>query len=240
MPALAKYNKISYAIPGQYTDSMMYYYPTTAHLSKPNTGDDFWFFSYAGINDLNIGKSADTVYAHLKYLWSNARADGFKVVAFTVIKSLHLTSTEETERLKLNTYILSDPSLYDYVIDEANVFNPSVDFSVFADSTHLNPTGWKIFAGTIARTINKVPYTLSTTQPISATYPSSHTPTKFYATFSNPAISKGYTVATLPTGIIGMMAYVTDALSPSYLTTVTGGGSTVCPVFYNGTNWVCH
>lgn len=50
----------------------------------------------------------------------------------------------------------------------------------------------------------------------------------------------GYTVATLPTGIIGAMAYVTDALAPSYMATVVGGGSVVIPVFYNGTNWVAH
>lgn len=48
----------------------------------------------------------------------------------------------------------------------------------------------------------------------------------------------GYTVSTLPTGTLGMMAYVTDALTPSFLVIVVGGGSTKTPVFYNGSNWV--
>ena len=48
----------------------------------------------------------------------------------------------------------------------------------------------------------------------------------------------GYTVATLPTGVLGMIAYVTDATAPTYLGTLTGGGSIKCPVFYNGTSWV--
>jgi hypothetical protein len=48
----------------------------------------------------------------------------------------------------------------------------------------------------------------------------------------------GYTVATLPTGAIGMRAYVTDATAPTFLGTLTGGGSVVTPVFYNGTAWV--
>ena len=48
----------------------------------------------------------------------------------------------------------------------------------------------------------------------------------------------GYTVATLPTGVVGMRAYVTDALAPIYLGTLTGGGAIKCPVFYNGTAWV--
>jgi len=51
---------------------------------------------------------------------------------------------------------------------------------------------------------------------------------------------KGYTVATLPTGNEGDSAYVTDALSPTYLSTIIGGGSVKCPVFYNGTSWVAH
>lgn len=55
---------------------------------------------------------------------------------------------------------------------------------------------------------------------------------------SNPVNLKNYTVATLPTGVRGDIAYVTDALAPSYLATIVGGGVIVTPVFYNGTNWV--
>ena len=48
----------------------------------------------------------------------------------------------------------------------------------------------------------------------------------------------GYTVATLPTGTVGMMAYVTDALAPTFGATAVGGGAVVIPVFYNGSNWI--
>lgn len=58
--------------------------------------------------------------------------------------------------------------------------------------------------------------------------------------FQKPARLKGYTVATLPTGTIGDIAYVTDALAPTYLTVVVGGGAIVSPVFFDGTNWVAH
>lgn len=53
-----------------------------------------------------------------------------------------------------------------------------------------------------------------------------------------PIRLKGYTVATLPAGTVGDTAYVTDALAPTFLATVVGGGAVVTPVFYNGTNWV--
>ena len=52
-----------------------------------------------------------------------------------------------------------------------------------------------------------------------------------------------YTVATLPSPPLtgsGTYATVSDALAPTYLVTVVGGGSVVCPVFYDGTNWVAH
>jgi hypothetical protein len=51
---------------------------------------------------------------------------------------------------------------------------------------------------------------------------------------------KNFTVATLPAGVQGDTAYVTDALAPSYLVTVMGGGAVVTAVFFNGTTWVSH
>jgi len=51
------------------------------------------------------------------------------------------------------------------------------------------------------------------------------------------------TVATLPpcnASFEGQMEGVSDAVSPSYLATVTGGGSVHVPVYCNGTSWVAH
>lgn len=48
----------------------------------------------------------------------------------------------------------------------------------------------------------------------------------------------GYTVATLPAGVVGDTAYVTDALAPAYGATAVGGGAIVLPVFYNGVAWI--
>jgi len=51
---------------------------------------------------------------------------------------------------------------------------------------------------------------------------------------------KGFTVATLPAGpATGSLAYVTDANAAcTYNSAPTGGGSTVCKVWYNGAAWV--
>jgi hypothetical protein len=50
--------------------------------------------------------------------------------------------------------------------------------------------------------------------------------------------ANGYTVATLPTGVTGARAYVTNALAPSFGAIVVGGGAITIPVFYNGSNWI--
>jgi len=58
--------------------------------------------------------------------------------------------------------------------------------------------------------------------------------------FGGPARLKTYTVVTLPAGVLGDTAIVTDATAPTYLGALVGGGAVVCPVFYNGTAWVSH
>jgi hypothetical protein len=59
------------------------------------------------------------------------------------------------------------------------------------------------------------------------------------AVFTGTFQSQGYTVATLPTaGVAGRRAHVTDALAPTFLAALVGGGVVVCPVFDNGTAWV--
>lgn len=53
-----------------------------------------------------------------------------------------------------------------------------------------------------------------------------------------PTNLKGYTVATLPAGTVGDLAYCTDLLAPGFLVAAVGGGAVVGPVFRNATVWV--
>lgn len=59
-------------------------------------------------------------------------------------------------------------------------------------------------------------------------------------TMTNAFRLKGYTVATLPAGVQGDEAFVTDGLAPAYLVAIAGGGAVVTPVFFNGAAWVAH
>lgn len=56
--------------------------------------------------------------------------------------------------------------------------------------------------------------------------------------FGGTAQLKGYTVATLPAGVQGMTAFVTDALAPTFLTTLVGGGAIITTAFFNGASWI--
>lgn len=58
----------------------------------------------------------------------------------------------------------------------------------------------------------------------------------------SPLQTPSFTVATLPAptaALKGARAHVTDAKTPAYLSPVAAGGAVVCPVFCNGTEWVC-
>lgn len=61
-----------------------------------------------------------------------------------------------------------------------------------------------------------------------------------FTQIAGQTVRKGYTIGTLPTGIQGGEAYITDQLTTCAGIGVapTPGGSAVCPVFYNGTIWV--
>lgn len=59
-------------------------------------------------------------------------------------------------------------------------------------------------------------------------------------TATGPIKAAGYAVGSLPAGVVGQRAYVTDsnaALTAGIGAVVAGGGANVVPVFYDGANW---
>ncbi len=58
-------------------------------------------------------------------------------------------------------------------------------------------------------------------------------------TMAKPIVLKGYTVATLPSGVTGARAYVTDADACTFGGAIAHtSGALFCPVVYNGSAWV--
>jgi hypothetical protein len=78
---------------------------------------------------------------------------------------------------------------------------------------------------------------VSTTTPIISLGLGNITPTSIVA--SSTIATGGYTIATLPPGAIGQHAYITDGQdNPAFLGLVSTTGTTVTPVFYNGSAWI--
>lgn len=105
------------------------------------------------------------------------------------------------------------------------------------DIVNVTTNGVRSLAGTANQVIADAPtgaVTLSLPQNIHA----GSTPTFAGAAFTGRVNLKNYTVATLPVGTRGDVAYVTDALLPAFLGAVGGGGANVVPVFFDGTNWI--
>ena len=97
-----------------------------------------------------------------------------------------------------------------------------IDANGVAGTGSLNPSQAGFYIRPVRSTAGATPVSLS------------------YDTTNNEIIATGlqYTVATLPTPYTGMRCFVTDALTPTFGTTVVGGGAVFMPVFYNGTNWI--
>jgi len=135
----------------------------------------------------------------------------FVASAFTgmsVVKS-NVLSIESGNSLTYPIVLLGSPIIHGIATTSTNV------------ATRHDATGWRVGTMADVHTANTVAFEVSGK-----------------AKFNSTIRLKGYTVATLPTGVEGDTAYVTDALAPTYLVAVVGGGAIKCKVFFNGTNWI--
>jgi hypothetical protein len=126
----------------------------------------------------------------------------------------------------------SQNAVFDALALKANLSNPTFPTGANVTSGSINfvnsGSGISATAGSISLVSNNASYAgWGSNAPIKATL----------------LATNAYTVATLPVPNAATTypyATVTDALSPTYLSVIVGGGSVVCPVFYNGTAWVAH
>lgn len=152
----------NYAVAGETADTMTGEYATEAHTDSPAVVGDYndrWFFLFAGTNDIGAGgATAAELYTDLQTIWAAAKADDYTVVAFTVLPVTAWQSNgKEAIRTAANALILSDRSLYDYVVDVdliSELADPTDTTYYNVDGVHLNATGEGVLAAEVARVTN--------------------------------------------------------------------------------------
>lgn len=125
---------------GDTAQNMVTEYESQGRIYRPaNAGGGGVFFIWAGINDiLNNGRTASQVYNDLKTIWAKARADGYRVVAFTLTPSTGYSGATETTRLAVNTSIRADATLYDFLIQPDVLFPDATNTANYPDGTHIS------------------------------------------------------------------------------------------------------
>jgi hypothetical protein len=102
----------------------------------------------------------------------------------------------------------------------ARTYIASLGTGAGAPGTHVFQTGTTLGTGTTLQTAT-TRFTIAETRLTAAV----------------PVVLPSYTVANLPTGAAGMVAFVTDANATTFASIVAGGGANGVPVYHDGTNW---
>ena len=151
LPELRAASYANVATSGEKAQQMQYEYATQGHLYAPKPGQLGLFTLLAGTNDIGAGTSGSTTFTYLQYIWAAARADGFRVMAFTVPQnaSCAASGTLEIQRQALNSLILSATSNWDYCVDIDKILT----YTDMSDNTHPTVTGNGKIAGLVAQVL---------------------------------------------------------------------------------------
>lgn len=130
--------------------SMLWRYSNIVREKAPVfTGRKGFYLILGGVNDIRYDNSetieAAQIYEGLRQIWSQARVDGFKVVAFKVLPFSDSQTTERKQSVwtELNQLIARDSQAYDCLVDfnAEPLLVDSTDLSIFADRIHLTIQG---------------------------------------------------------------------------------------------------
>ncbi|MGY2935998.1 hypothetical protein ACVWZ6_005600 [Bradyrhizobium sp. GM6.1] len=131
-----------FAADGDTASAMVSQYTSQAGALSIAAGQEAYYFLWSGRNDIAAGTSAATIYGYLTTMWAAARASGYKVVAFAMKADGAFNSTQNGVMAALNLLILSDQTLYDYVVRLDALLRDSSDTAIFnPDTTHLTSAG---------------------------------------------------------------------------------------------------
>lgn len=135
------------AVGGRGADDVLAAFNNTKRFrTAPNAG---YLFIWAGAADTNAA-----TFTELQSYWALARADGWKVVAFTILPQADDTAPEADQKVAHNASILAASSEWDYCLDVASLLTNPNDTLYFSDGIHLTALGYQTVADWINDTLN--------------------------------------------------------------------------------------
>lgn len=128
------------------TDMQSRYAASVHSLSPAVTGNPGILFMWGGSNDYGAdASSAATIESRLTTYWATAKADGWKVVAFTIMRRGDAKNISgESGRIATNAWIRGQryAGVYDYLIDVDHMINDPFNTNLFqSDNIHINQSG---------------------------------------------------------------------------------------------------
>jgi len=147
----------NFALSGQGSKQALSRYATTVHTVRPSQPNETgWLFAWLGITEITTNRDSSFIYDNLKQLWQLARADGFKVAAFTTTRGGGWTPENGMYQQweLVNNLILSDPTLYDALCRPDVLFPAPVDPLYFMDGIHPTPLGAHLVAQWITQNMD--------------------------------------------------------------------------------------
>lgn len=120
---------------------------------RPKKGRKAIYFLFMGSVDLaRDTMPAEDIYRNIAWAWAQAKAEGFKVVAFTIKPATGIKGYREEQRRRLNEMILANPSAYDGIIrTELLLPNPTDRALILPDGMHPTEAGHERIADAVDR-----------------------------------------------------------------------------------------
>lgn len=130
------------------------YRPLAAYDSAFHSHPAGVYILVVGTNDLQNGLAGipDTI-ANLRTTWAKARADGYRVVAFTLANGRAFQGQDDATALafrdQLNTLIRASASSYDALVELDKLLPDQDDATVYRDGVHFTDKGSAIVANAV-------------------------------------------------------------------------------------------
>jgi hypothetical protein len=125
---------------GVISDSVGRYTANVHPLRPTGSVKEAWLSFWCGTNNVASSEDGDSIFAEYQSYINTAKADGFKIIAFT-LQDIGFTGAQETARVRFNTLVQRAVGLWDVLIPLDQMFPAVTDTTWFDGGIHLNDTG---------------------------------------------------------------------------------------------------